>query len=303
MVFTEDDLSSLTVDQILSCLPINLSVPAGGRRNKKTLIQFIESLPEETVLGIRALLESPGRKRGRKARQTGPRKKRKGQDTVIQVADEDSEEEDEPSETVNAGDFVHPDFLQVPPTEVVNDCIQAYINETGTNALAVAACAVCARNVRRKETTYLTLSTIPSLHLLYPASPVAQHRLWHGALLHRESDSDKGYVCNSCLADLKKESLPALALANDMWIGDVPFALSCLTLPERLLIARYLPVAYIVKLYPKTQNAKYWSKDGLQSGIRGNVSTHPLATDGIACIASEARFPAKLDVLLSQAIL
>ncbi|KAJ7573104.1 hypothetical protein C8J56DRAFT_728939, partial [Mycena floridula] len=109
----------------------------------------------------------------------------------------------------------------------------------------------------------------------------------------------KGYVCNPCLADLKKESLPPLALANDMWIGNVPFALSCLTLPERLLIVRYLPVAYIVKLYPKTPNAKYWSKDSLQSGIRGNVSTHPLATDGIASLASEARFPANLDVLLS----
>ncbi|KAJ7584278.1 hypothetical protein C8J56DRAFT_892964 [Mycena floridula] len=253
----------------------------------------------ETVPGIRALLESPGRKRGRKAWQTGPRKKRKAQYMVIEVADEESEEEDKLSESVDAGDFVHPDFLQVPLTEVVNECIQAYIDETGTNALAVAACAVCAQNVHLKDTTFLTLSTIPSLHLLSPASPVAQHRLWHGALLHRESDSNKGYVCNPCLADLKKESLPPLALANDMWIGDVPFALSCLTLPERLLIAHYLPVAYIVKLYLKTPNAKYWSKDGLQSGIRGNVSTHPLATNGIASLASEARFPANLDVLLS----
>jgi hypothetical protein len=44
------------------------------------------------------------------------------------------------------------------------------------------------------------------------------------------------------------------------WISDVPLELRVLTLPERVLVARHFPAAYIVKLYPK--------KRGLDRGHR-----------------------------------
>ncbi|KAF7292338.1 ATP-dependent DNA helicase [Mycena chlorophos] len=44
---------------------------------------------------------------------------------------------------------------------------------------------------------------------------------------------------------------PPLALANNMWIGSIPFQLRILSLAERLLISIHFPVAYVVKLYAK----------------------------------------------------
>jgi hypothetical protein len=68
-----------------------------------------------------------------------------------------------------------------------------------------------------------------------------------------------------------------MALANDMWIGDVPFELSVLTLPEQILIARHFPAANIVKLYLQKKGAR-----SANCALRGNVSTYRLNTEEIA---------------------
>jgi hypothetical protein len=73
-----------------------------------------------------------------------------------------------------------------------------------------------------------------------------------------------------------------MALANGMWIGNVPHELSVLTLPERVLIARYFPAAYIVKLYPLKKGSKTWPANTMNKGIRGNVSTYRLNTEDIS---------------------
>ena len=63
-------------------------------------------------------------------------------------------------------------------------------------------------------------------------------------------------VCVECLRALKSDRVPSLALANGMWIGAIPHKLAYLTLPERLLIAKYFPAAYIIKLYPKKKRGQ-----------------------------------------------
>ncbi|KAF7316587.1 ATP-dependent DNA helicase [Mycena chlorophos] len=71
-----------------------------------------------------------------------------------------------------------------------------------------------------------------------------------------------------------------------MWLGEIPFALRILTLPERLLVSLNFPAAYIVKLY---------SKDGspeiANGALRGNVSTYKLHTEGIVDIVDGNRLP------------
>jgi hypothetical protein len=62
-------------------------------------------------------------------------------------------------------------------------------------------------------------------------------------------------------------------LANNLWIGDTSRDLSILTLPERMLIAKYFPSAYIVKLYPKKVGAHFWDRSQMHSSLRGNVAT------------------------------
>jgi hypothetical protein len=58
-----------------------------------------------------------------------------------------------------------------------------------------------------------------------------------------------------------------------MWIGRVLPELEDLTVPERLMISKYFPSAYVYKLYPK-QGAAGWDNSQLQSGMKGNVSTY-----------------------------
>ncbi len=98
-------------------------------------------------------------------------------------------------------------------------------------------------------------------------------------LLYTESKkptTDNVFLCQDCLRSLQKKQLPRLALANDLWIGHVPYQLDILTLPEHVLIARYFPAAYIVKLYPTIKNTRNWDSALFSSGMKGNISTYPL---------------------------
>ncbi|KAF8262739.1 hypothetical protein EI94DRAFT_1600947, partial [Lactarius quietus] len=90
---------------------------------------------------------------------------------------------------------------------------------------------------------------------------------------------------------------PPLALANGMWIGDVPLELKMLTLPERVLIARHFPAAYIVKLYPKKKGARHWPAANMQSGLPGNVSTYHLNTNNIAHMVAPDVMPQDVGIL------
>ena len=103
-----------------------------------------------------------------------------------------------------------------------------------------------------------------------------------------------GAICNDCLTRLKMNRTPRLALANGMWIGDVPFELAVLTLPEQMLIARYFPSALIVKMYPRQKGAR-----SLNSGLQGNVSTYRLDTNEIAGLVSDDVMPRPIKILAS----
>ena len=82
-----------------------------------------------------------------------------------------------------------------------------------------------------------------------------------------------------------------------MWIGEVPLVLRLLTLPERILVARFFPAAYIVKLYPAKKGARSWPSSGFHSGIRGNVSTYRLNTEDIAEMTDSQIMPPSSTIL------
>ena len=140
---------------------------------------------------------------------------------------------------------------------------------------------------------------------LAPAKRHRAHVLTDGMLLHRSVHSfptqpglaPQAYVCSSCADTLKRHATPALSLANGMWIGDIPLVLRVLTLPERILVARYFPAAYIVKLYPMKKGARSWSVHGFHSGLRGNVSTYCLNTDDIVAMTDTQIMPPSSAIL------
>ncbi|KAJ6512269.1 hypothetical protein C8R47DRAFT_963349 [Mycena vitilis] len=136
------------------------------------------------------------------------------------------------------------------------------------------------------------ITAIPNGRHLIPDKPHPAHTLFGGWLLHEDAATQqRTYLCMQCKRKLSHDERPPLALANGMWIGQIPFELRILTLPERLLVSLYFPAAYVVKLYPKVKGARTWTKEMLNSGMKGNVSTYKLNTAQIAGIVSGNTMP------------
>ncbi|KAJ6468570.1 hypothetical protein C8R47DRAFT_920065, partial [Mycena vitilis] len=98
-------------------------------------------------------------------------------------------------------------------------------------------------------------------------------------------------ICLQCKHKLEQNECPPFALANNIWLGRVPFEIVILTLPERLLISLYFPAAYMVKLYPKMKGARTWDEQTVNTGLKGNVSTYRLNTAQIAGVARGNTMP------------
>ena len=106
-----------------------------------------------------------------------------------------------------------------------------------------------------------------------------QHTLYDGCLLESASvkiDNNKTMVnvCESCYGDLMKNDQCPLhyLLGNNLWIGQIPWELQSLSLPEQLLVLLTYPRVYVFKLFPKKRGC--YSLDQLQSGMRGNVVSY-----------------------------
>lgn len=182
-------------------------------------------------------------------------------------------------------------YLAPVPDEVNAAATQRYLDATSNHALAKAICCVCARKLHVTQLETMPVRSIPSPHCLKPSHPHEAHYLTQNMLLHCSAlNGDEGHVCLDCVRELRQARTPSLSLANNMWIGDIPPVLSILTLPERVLIARYFPAAYIVKLYPKSGGAGFDPRH-LTSGVRGNVTTYPLDVDALAAFVDGRRLP------------
>ncbi len=69
-------------------------------------------------------------------------------------------------------------------------------------------------------------------------------------------------------------------------------------LPERILVARYFPAVYIVKLNPKKKGAHTWATaDSMHGSLRGNVSTNPLNTEEDIATMTNDQFTSSAGIL------
>jgi hypothetical protein len=189
--------------------------------------------------------------------------------------------------------------MKSPSEEIVNTAIGEFIDRTSNDALAVGVCVVCARETNVAELATQRLDCIPNPQHLRPAVRHPAHFVVNGMLLYAGgvSDDERGDVCVECLRALKMDKIPPLALANGLWIGEIPHELAYLTLPERLLIAKYYPAAYIIKLFPKKKGARHWDKRQMYSGLRGNVSTYQLDQTQISSMIDGTIMPQVSKVL------
>jgi hypothetical protein len=133
------------------------------------------------------------------------------------------------------------------------------------------------------------------------------HDLYFGLLLQPEGvvpgqfpESTTVTMCRRCWEELRNpiDQPPSLSLANNMWIGSVPWELSVLTFPEQLLVALVYPRVYVFKLFPKL--AHYQPDPScLQRALRGTVCSYELDVKGAADMVQGKLMPQKPSQLAS----
>jgi hypothetical protein len=194
--------------------------------------------------------------------------------------------------------------MELPVEAEVKDCYTHFIQATSNESLATKVCAVCAQETGAKDGSFIRLDEFPRIcDILIPRVPNEKHQLWNGMLLYLPSlravqGINEGWLCNLCRRRLASDLLPKYALANNLWIGDVPYELAVLTIPEQLLIARHYPRCYVFKLYPKAANARM-DQDHLQRAMVGNVSLYEHNMGAIVEMLTGQLMPQNCAVLAS----
>ena len=191
-------------------------------------------------------------------------------------------------------------FLTTTSQSTLDGIISHFINATNNDTLKIVVCGSCAREISADDSEEILLENIPNRHHLIPHKPHPAHELVNGLLLHPSAlgaAKKTMDLCNGCRNHLKKNLRPSLSLSNGMWVGGIPRELQNLTLPERLLLSKYYPSAYIVKLFPKQKNASTWDRSQMHSGMKGNVSTYRLDPRQIAHLIDGTMFPPPAKIL------
>lgn len=213
-----------------------------------------------------------------------------------EMMDTIAESREEPTEVVSEiKDLLESGFMRAPSEETIRRSLCDFIDHTGNQAVGTCVCVVCARECDQitSPTTRIAVQDIPNRSRLSPYLPHPKHYILHGMLLYQSSidSANNADICNECRRSLDADQIPKHALANNLWIGDVPRELEDLTLPERVLIAKYYPAAYIIKLFPKKKGSHSWDQNQMHNGLKGNVSTYKLDPAQVAAMVEGEVMP------------
>ncbi|KAG8683365.1 hypothetical protein FRC09_016128, partial [Ceratobasidium sp. 395] len=179
---------------------------------------------------------------------------------------------------------------------------------TSNAALEERVCAICARllNVIEAEMIVTPLNELPHIERLHPTKHHPAQKLTNGCLLEEKGCIINGSdvmvnSCGECRDDLKgpKDVPPKLSLANNLWIGPVPWQLECLTIAENLLIALAFPRVFIIKLFPRDRSRHGLNDNQLQNALRGNVTSFELNSEAIEKMIKGDILPQKPAILAS----
>ena len=194
-------------------------------------------------------------------------------------------------------------FLELATEDEMRDCFRDFHAATANESLRLNRCVVCVCELGTEDGETLLLLDDPYIRdLLPPSHDHSGQVLWHGALVLQEEieeteGGNSGWICTEYGSALWKEKVPWFALANSLWIGEMPSQLTILTIPEQMLIARHYPRCYVFKLYPR--GGGYLSSDVLQSGMKGNVSLYELNTQDVVRMLEGQMMPNLTSTLAS----
>lgn len=194
-------------------------------------------------------------------------------------------------------------FLDLPTEDERLDCHCAFHRAISSAGLAMAVCAVCAREVMVVEdgVTWIALKDLPNRQRLRPRQPHFKQELIQGLLFERKGvlfsenvtlenedpmDEAQLSICHDCLRSLcspmEVDRPPKLSLTNGTWIGPIPAEYRVLSFAEKLLISHLYTRVYIFNLTPrKMRGGTGRGVRSLQSGMKGSVTTYKLNMDNI----------------------
>jgi len=202
-------------------------------------------------------------------------------------------------EVCEEDDYNPSQFLWCPSDEEVKECYRKFFNATSNAALQSGTCSICARECSTHDDglTEVYLDCLSNADRLVPKRAHPRHDLFDGKLLEPSAVKTINgrhliSICSWCSDDLKKSSNkpPRYTLANQLWIGKVPWQLQVLTFPEQLLVSLVYPRVFVFKLFPK-RSGGVRDVSGLQRAMRGNVSSYELDMQGIASMVEGKLMP------------
>ena len=285
----------LGVQDILQVLrDHSISLPASQRRRKDDILAAVKDLPLAVVETLtrkaeeeHTLVEEKLSARRKRQREVQSELRAQKRQRCLE-------------ETANSIQ----DFLTLPTANELQNCYREWRKATSNAALGFSVCVSCARELFSSEGQHFKLDKIPNSHRLISRHPHFAHRTTRRMLLvyeHLASDGEElgGWICSDCLHALESDKIPALSLANRMWVGPIPFEISQLTLPERMLVSLYHPRCYIYKLYPSNLWTQRPNQSTLQEKLVGNVTTYELNLPDVVRMLSGQLLPRPLDILAS----
>ena len=295
-------LSVLTVDELRSAARGLISIPRHIANRKLDIIEYLVGVADEDFiekLKDLSLEKQQSKIEDRNANTSGRKRM-----LMEYTRERRVRQRVEKNRDVVPGNET---FMELPDQNQVEDCYRDFYKATGSQALAMAICGVCGREVDCQDNPVVTLALdqIPNGTRLIPQKPHPAHELFSGMLLEPQGVvnshlGDQVNVCRECLKELDhdKNTPPPFSLANNLWVGRIPWELERLTFSEQLLIAQLYPRVYVFKLYPKTMD-RHMDASTLQRGLRGNVSTFALDSQGMASMITGNLMPRPPAILAS----
>jgi hypothetical protein len=287
----EDILRVLSKADIINAFPKG-RIPRDARRDRATLDEEVRAMPRDELDTLVAVVRN---KQSQSAGQAEVIRKRK--------ADGQMERRERQNGASRDLDRSLDHFMGLPSKEQIQQIHRDYRSATSNKALKTSICVSCARETPDADGSLQRLDDLDGIQNLKPKRAHKSHNLVNGLLLLAElvQEDDEmglhGWFCTECITKLNQDKLPPLALANNMWIGTVPFQLRCLTITESQLIALHYPRMFVFKMYPK--DGKHWDRDQLQSGMKGNATSYELNSDDVAKMINGEKMPRRPAILAS----
>ena len=194
--------------------------------------------------------------------------------------------------------------MSLPTLDEERQCYAAFYDAMLNDSLRLRTCPICGRQKLQKEGDRTMILSDPSVVEVLAKPDGLDDVKQDGEmvilqdLVEIEEGGVSCWMCFDCLKPLERSVMPKLALANNLWIGDVPVELMDLTIPEQLLIARHYPRCYIFKLFPRDVNT-HMPLDQLHSGMAGNASLFELNTREVVEMLRGQRMPSPVRTLAS----